>query len=488
MNFGVLTEKMRDKIKQVGRYQWEIPIGFREGMRVPGRIFTSASMMDILEDQSINQVADGATLPGIVKASLAMPDIHQGYGLPIGGVVASRVDGGIISPGAAGYDINCGVRLLRTPLMREELDNKTLKLLIHSLFSIIPCGVGSRGAIMLSSKKYENVLSQGVNWATKEGFATKADQMHTEAGGTLAGADPDKISDHAKKRGARQLGTLGSGNHFLEIQVVDQIYYEEAARIMGLTPGQIVVMIHSGSRGLGHQVCTDYLSRIRHAAHKKHYLPKTSGLVYAPLDSAEGQDYLAAMRATANYAWANRQVMTHRVREVFEKVLRVSFSDITLVYDLAHNIVKIEEHEVDDRKVLLAVHRKGATRSYPPGNKYVPEVYRTIGQPVLIPGDMGRSSYVMVGTDKAMKQSFGSASHGAGRILSRTAARKRARGRSIKEEMGKKGVYALATKQAVLAEEMPEAYKDIESVVEVTHQVGLARKVARLKPLGVIKG
>lgn len=480
---------MRDKIKQVGRYQWEIPIGFREGMRVPGRIFTSASMMeDILQDQSINQVADGATLPGVVKASLAMPDIHQGYGLPIGAVVASRVDGGIISPGAAGYDINCGVRLLRTPLMHDELDNKTLKLLINGLFSIIPCGVGSCGVITLSEKKYENVLSQGVSWATKEGLATEADQEHTEAGGALDGADPDKISDHAKKRGIRQLGTLGSGNHFLEVQVVDRIYYEEAARIMGLTPGRIVVMIHSGSRGLGHQVCTDYLSRIHHSANKKHYLPKVSGLVYAPLDSPDGRDYLAAMRAAANYAWVNRQVMTHRVREVFEKALKVPFSDITLIYDLAHNIVKIEEHEVEGRKTLLAVHRKGATRSYPPGNKEVPEVYRKIGQPVLIPGDMARSSYVMVGTDKAMKQSFGSASHGAGRLLSRTAARKRARGRSIKEEMEDRGVYALAKKQAVLAEEMPEAYKDIESVVEVTHQVGLARKVARLKPLGVIKG
>ncbi len=487
MNFGMLTGEMRDKIKQIGRYQWEIPIGFREGMRVPGRIFTSASMMeDILQDQSINQVADGATLPGVVKASLAMPDIHQGYGLPIGGVVASRVDGGIISPGAAGYDINCGVRLLRTPLMREELDDKTLKLLINGLFSMIPCGVGSRGVITLSAKECREVLTKGVSWTTKEGLATKADQMHTEAGGVLAGADPDKISDHAKKRGARQLGTLGSGNHFLEVQAVDRIYYPDAARVMGLAPGQIVVMIHSGSRGLGHQVCTDYLNCIRQATHKKHYLPKASGLVCAPLDSPEGQDYLAAMRAAANYAWANRQVMTHRVREVFQRYLKVP--DITLIYDLAHNIVKIEEHEVDGRKILLAVHRKGATRSYPPGNKEVPEVYRMIGQPVLIPGDMASSSYVMVGTDEAMRLSFGSASHGAGRVLSRTAARKRARGRSIKEEMEKKGIYALATKHSVLAEEMPEAYKDIESIVEVTHQVGLARKVARLKPLGVIKG
>lgn len=479
---------MKGKINQIDRYRWEIPIGFREGMSVPGRIFATASMMeDIIQDQSIDQVADGATLPGVVKASLAMPDIHQGYGLPIGAVVASRVDGGIIAPGAAGYDINCGVRLLRTPLVKEDLDNSTLKLLIERLFSKIPGGVGSKGAITLSARECSDVLSQGVRWAVKEGFGSKDDQIHTEAGGALEGANPDKVSDQARTRGARQLGTLGSGNHFLEIQVVDEIYYPEAAQAMGLTSGRIMVMIHSGSRGLGHQVCTDYLDRIRQAV-QKHKYPATSRLLCAPFDSPEGRDYLAAMRAAANYAWTNRQVMTHRVREVFQSSLGIPCSDITLIYDLAHNIVKVEEHEVDGRKVLLAVHRKGATRSFPPGNDEIPEVYRHIGQPVLIPGDMQRASYVMVGTSRAMDESFGSASHGAGRILSRTAARKRARGRSIKGELEAKGIYALAARSSTMSEEMPEAYKDIESVVEVVHKVGLARKVARLKPLGVVKG
>jgi len=477
---------MREKIKQVSRFQWEIPIGFREGMHVPGRVFTNKSMIeDILQDQSLKQVADGATLPGVVKASLAMPDIHQGYGLPIGGVVASRVDGGIISPGAAGYDINCGVRLLKTPLNREGLDNNMLRQLIERFFSSIPCGVGSKGTIKVSGREYREVLSKGISWAVKQGLATKVDQAHTEANGALEGANPDLISDYAKERGSRQLGTLGSGNHFLEVQVVDEIYYPEAAQIMGLSLGRIMVMIHSGSRGLGHQVCTDYLNKMRSA---KRPSPALSGLIYAPFDSAVGQDYLAAMRAAANYAWTNRQVMTHRVREVFETFLGIPFSEITLIYDLAHNIVKVEKHEVEGRKVSLAVHRKGATRSFPPGNAEVPDVYRQIGQPVLLPGDMGRSSYVMVGTAIAMEESFGSASHGAGRVLSRKAARKKAKGRSIRDELEKKGIYARATSPAVLSEEMPEAYKDIESVVEVTHQVGLARKVARLKPLGVIKG
>ncbi|MFV1950887.1 MAG: RtcB family protein [Nitrospinota bacterium] len=482
---------MSKDIKKIDDYRWEIPIGYKEGMRVPGIIYADERMIKaIIKENSIEQVANGATLPGIVKASLAMPDIHFGYGLPIGGVVATRLDDGIVSPGGTGYDINCGVRLLRSNLRVGEIREK-IRSLIDALYANVPAGVGSRGKVNLSHDEEEEVFTKGAGWAIERGYGDAEDLEHTEANGCLEGADPDKVSKRAYERGRRQQGTLGSGNHFLEIQYVEKVFEKDAANAFGLEEGGITVMIHSGSRGFGHQVCTDYLEVMNRAVEKYDIKLPDRQLACAPINSPEGRDYLAAMKAAANYAWANRQCLMSWTIDVFQKVLSISPRELgmSLVYDVAHNIVKIEEHTaVDGKKIMVAVHRKGATRAYPANHPEIPEVYRSVGQPVIIPGDMGRSSYVLVGTEKAMDETFGSTCHGAGRIMSRHAAIKAAKGRSINRELEDKGIYARAGSRNSLKEEMPEAYKDISDVVNIVHNAGISRKVAKLKPLGVIKG
>jgi tRNA-splicing ligase RtcB len=479
------------KIKQLDDYRWEVPLGYRSGMRVPGRIYADKKLIDsILQDQSIEQVANATTLPGIQQASLAMPDIHFGYGLPIGGVVATRLEDGIISPGATGYDINCGVRLIRTNLKRQDLDQPLLKTLVNALYQTIPAGVGSTGRINLSPSQQEEVLADGASWAVKQGYGTAEDLEYTEAGGCLAGADPGAVSQRAHERGKRQLGSLGSGNHFVEIQYVEEIYDAPVARKFGLFVDQITLMIHSGSRGLGHQVCTDYLVLMDKAVSKYNIQLPDRQLACAPFDSPEGQRYLAAMRGAANYAWANRQLLMHWTRQVLERVLKVSPKELgfSLVYDLAHNIIKLEEHTVGGKKVKVAVHRKGATRAYPAGHPEVPAIYRQVGQPVLIPGDMGRSSFVLVGTPRALEETFASTCHGAGRMLSRHAAIRAAKGRAINRELEAQGIIVRSTDNRTLKEEMPEAYKDVSQVVEAVHGAGISLKVAKLRPMGVVKG
>jgi tRNA-splicing ligase RtcB len=458
-------------------------------MRVPGIIYADEALMEaIMKDLSLEQVANGAFLPGIVKASFAMPDIHQGYGLPVGGVVATNIRDGVVSPGAVGYDINCGVRLLRTELTQEEVRPK-LKELILALFHEIPTGVGSRGRIRLSKKEAEEPLRNGAAWAVRQGYGESADLAHIESRGCLSDADPEAVSHKAFERGSSQLGTLGSGNHFLEVQTVAEIYDPHAADVLGLFEGQVTVMIHTGSRGLGHQVCTDYLVEMERAILKYGIELPDRQLACTPWNSPEARAYLGAMRAAANFAWTNRQCLAYWTKEVLLKVLGISPRALGLstVYDVAHNIVKVEEHEVDGKRMKLAVHRKGATRAFPPGHPELPAHYQAIGQPVLIPGDMGRASFVLVGTG-AMAQTFGSTCHGSGRVMSRHAAIRAARGRAINRELEDQGIIVKASGRESLAEEMPEAYKDATQVVTVVHHAGLSRMVARLRPMGVIKG
>jgi tRNA-splicing ligase RtcB len=478
-------------IERVDEYRWRIPPDAKPGMRVPAIIFADEKLMDqIRHDLSLEQAANSAMLPGIVKAAYAMPDIHQGYGLPIGAVVATRTDGGVVTPGGVGYDINCGVRLLRTELTKAEVLPR-IKELVNLLFTEVPTGVGSHGKVRLTRENQTQPLTDGARWAVAQGMGEPEDLTHTEASGCIPGADPDAVSHRANERGRDQLGTLGSGNHFLEIQLVERIYDEQAANVLGLFPGQVTVLLHTGSRGFGHQVCTDYLAGMERAAKKYGIQLPDRQLACAPVDSDEATAYLGAMRAAANYAWANRQCLTHWTREVFQKVFRKSPRDLGmwLVYDVAHNIAKVEEHEVDNKKMQLLVHRKGATRAFPPGHPELPERYRSIGQPVLVPGDMGRASFVLVGTKGAMEETFGSTCHGAGRLLSRAAAIKAARGRSIERELeDTHGVYVRATGRDSVKEEMPEAYKNVQDVVTVCHNAGISKMVAKFKPLGCIKG
>ncbi|MBI4562832.1 MAG: RtcB family protein [Candidatus Rokubacteria bacterium] len=478
------------KVEQVGPYLWRIPPDAKPGMRVPGLIVADEALMaQIRRDASLEQVANAATLPGIVKASLAMPDIHQGYGLPVGGVVATDVRDGVVSPGGVGYDINCGVRLLRTSLTFRDIQAR-LAPLVDGLYAAIPAGVGSRGRVKLSAADERRAVVKGAGWAVEQGYGILEDLQRIESGGSLAEADAEAVSQKAYERGRGQLGTLGSGNHFLEVQVVEEIYDAGAARVLGLFQGQITVMIHTGSRGFGHQVCTDYLRRLEGAVRKYGIQLPDRQLACAPLDSPEAKDYLGAMRAAANFAFANRQCLAHWTREAFMQVLALSPNELgmVLVYDLAHNIAKTEEHEVDGQRRRVVVHRKGATRAFPPGHPELAETYREIGQPVLIPGDMGRYSFVLVGTASSMRETFGSTCHGAGRVMSRTAAVKAARGRQIARELEAKGILARATGRDALEEEMPEAYKDVKDVVEVVEKFGISKKVAKLRPVGVIKG
>jgi tRNA-splicing ligase RtcB len=446
-------------------------------MRVPALVVADDALMTAIRtDASLEQIANGATLPGIVKAALAMPDIHQGYGLPVGGVVATDASDGVVSPGAIGFDINCGVRLLRTGLEAADVTPR-IPALVDALYAAIPTGVGARSTVSLSARDLAAVMEQGAAWAVSRGHGEGADLEWIEAGGRLAGAQSDAVSARARERGLRQLGSLGSGNHFLELQVVDEIHDERVAAGLQVRLGALAIMIHTGSRGLGHQVCTDYLAVTGAALRRYGITVPDRQLACAPVGSSEAIDYLAAMRAAANFAFANRQVLAHAAGQAFERVLGIGPRDLGLacVYDVAHNIAKEEEHEIDGVRRRLLVHRKGATRAFP-------------GQPVIVPGDMGRYSYLLVGTETAMRETFGSTCHGAGRRMSRTAAVKAARGRRIDAELAARGVVARATGHESLAEEMPEAYKDVREVVDVVHRFGISTRVARLRPLGVIKG
>jgi len=480
---------MTVKLRQVDEYRWEVP---KEGkMRTRGLVYASREMLPkIQEDRSLEQVANVATMPGIVGASMAMPDIHWGYGFPIGGVAAFDLEEGVVSPGGVGYDINCGVRLLRTNLERSAIAPRMGEL-VDALFGNIPSGVGSRRKdLKLTAPTLKQVLRQGSAWAVKNGFGDAADLDHIEARGQIEGADPERVSQKALERGKDQLGTLGSGNHFVEVGFVTEIFDEQLARGLGLFKDQVTAIVHTGSRGLGHQVCDDYIKVMLKATSKyKIELPDRQ-LCCAPITSPEGQQYLAAMAGAANFAFANRQMITHWVRESFEQVLRLGPKDLglELVYDVAHNIAKLETHTVDGKSRKLCIHRKGATRAFPPGHPETPAAYQETGQPVLIPGDMGRYSYVLVGTQTALKETFGSTCHGAGREMSRHQATKVSKGRNIVEEMAKKGIIVRGAGRATIAEEISEAYKDVEDVVEVTHGAGISKKVARLRPLGVIKG
>ena len=478
-------------ITRIDDYRWEIPITYKPGMRVPGLIFSDEQMLRHIQDeQSLEQVANVAFLPGIVGRSLAMPDIHWGYGFPIGGVAATRVDDGVISPGGVGFDINCGVRLLRTDLTEREVKPR-IERLLADLFINVPSGLGSKGKIRLKGNEIDRLLLKGAGWAVAAGYGEPEDLEFTEDHGCLKGADPDKVSFKAKTRGTPQSGTLGSGNHFLEIQVVDEVYDAGIAQAFGIEEkGQILVLIHTGSRGFGHQVCDDYLKTMGTAVRNYGIDLPDRQLACAPVNSPEGQSYLAAMACAANYAWANRQCITHWTRESFSRVLGKSPRDLgmRLVYDVAHNIAKIEKHQVEGKKLTVCVHRKGATRAFPAGHPDIPEAYRKVGQPVLIPGDMGRYSYVAVGTEKAMEETFGSTCHGAGRAKSRSAARRSISGADVAAELAAKGIAIQVANIASLAEEAPAAYKDVAEVMHITDAAGISPRVIKARPIGVIKG
>ncbi|CAB5103356.1 RNA-2',3'-PO4:RNA-5'-OH ligase [Olavius algarvensis associated proteobacterium Delta 3] len=476
------------KLKQLDAYKWEVP---RTGaMRVPGIVYASPRMLEGPDhSEPLKQVSNVATLPGILKASLAMPDMHWGYGFPIGGVAAFDWETGVVSPGGVGYDINCGVRLATTRFEEKDVRPK-LRDLVDALYGHVPCGIGSTGAIKLSAKEEKRVLVEGSRWAVRQGYGEETDVEHTEDGGCLPHADPSLISERALTRGRKQLGTLGSGNHFLEVGVVDEIFDTDVAEAFGLYENQVTLMLHSGSRGLGYQVCDDFLARMnRNIGRLGVNLPDRQ-LVCAMIQSDEGRSYLNAMACAANYAYANRQMLLHLSREVFSRIFGIGPAHLGmhLIYDVCHNIAKKETHVVDGHERSVCVHRKGATRSFPPGHAALCEDYRNTGQPILIPGDMGTASYVLVGTQKAMDETFGSTCHGAGRVLSRTAAKKKSKGRSIYRELEDKGILVRWTGRSTLAEEMPEAYKDISEVVDVVHGAGLSRRVARLRPIAVVKG
>jgi tRNA-splicing ligase RtcB len=460
-------------------------------MRVPGLVYADERMLRAMgEEQAFEQVANVATLPGIVGRSLAMPDVHWGYGFPVGGVAAFDAEDGMVSPGGIGFDINCGVRLLRTDLTESEVRPR-LSDLVDTLFQAVPSGVGVGGRVKIGMGEIDRVLTKGARWAVGEGYGIHDDLEVIEAGGALESADPDAVSHEAKQRGRSQVGTLGSGNHFLEVQTVAEVFDAPVARALGIEDrGQVVVFIHTGSRGLGHQVCTDYLRVSERVGREQGITLVDRQLACIPLRSPEGRRYFGAMCAAANFAWANRQVITHWVREGFERVFKQSWDHlgIRLVYDVAHNIGKIEEHDVEGRRRRVCVHRKGATRAFPAGHAEVPARYRHVGQPVFVPGDMGRYSFIAVGAEGAMRESFGSTCHGAGRVLGRKAAVRQMAGRDIGEELRREGILVRARDRRLLAEEAPAAYKDVADVIGICHAAGLSRQVARMRPLGVIKG
>jgi tRNA-splicing ligase RtcB len=469
---------------------WEIPTSYRQDMRVPVRIFASERLLEAtLGDKSIVQAVNASTLPGLVSHVTVMPDVHQGYGFPIGGVAATELPSGVISPGGIGYDINCGVRMLATNIAHDEL-KPFVGDLSSALNAHCPSGVGVKGKIRLSAKQLDGVLRNGSDWALRNGYATPDDVARTEERGSMPGADPSSLSPRAKERGRPQLGSLGAGNHFIELDVVEEIYHAEGAQAMGLQVGNVVLQIHCGSRGLGHQVCSDYVRELQGAVQRyKINLPDRE-LVCAPLDSPEGKRYFAAMSCAANYAFANRQLLTHQARQAFEQTLagKVRNWDLHQVYDVAHNIGKIEEHQIDGKRMRVCVHRKGATRAFGPGFEGLPPEYRNLGQPVLVPGSMGTRSWVMLGTEKSMQLSFGSCAHGAGRVMSRSKAKRSIRGDQLLQKMQAEGIKVHAGSMPGFAEEAPQAYKDVDAVVQVVADAGIAQKVARVRPIAVIKG
>jgi len=486
-----MMRQWKGPLEKVDEYRFRIPKSYKSGMRTSGLIYADERLMaSVKQDEAPEQVANVATLPGIVGEALAMPDIHWGYGFPIGGVAATDFDEGVLSPGGVGYDINCGVRLLRTNLLAGDIKAKQ-KELIDTIFQEVPSGLGSKGKVRLDVSQLDAVLVEGAKWAVEKGYGRSEDLDFLEENGHMEGADPSKVGQVAKQRGCPQLGTLGAGNHFLEIQRVEEIYDEKAAKAMGITgKDQVMVMIHTGSRGCGYQICDDSLKVMHHAYRKYNIELPDPQLACAPAKSKETEDYFKAMACGANYAWANRQLITHWVRESFSRVLgkKDDAMDMGIVYDIAHNIAKLEEHEVEGKRRKVFVHRKGATRSFGPDRKEVVPAYRSLGQPVLIPGNMGSESYVLLGTEKAMKETFGSACHGAGRIMSRNQAIKQYSERQVMESLRGMGIYARGASDTVMSEEAPGAYKDVANVVEVCHGSGIARKVVRLKPMGVMKG
>ena len=480
----------RIPVTEVSECIWEIPKSYKRGMQVPGRIYADQDLLQKMRtDMTIEQCSNVAHLPGIYKWALTMPDGHEGYGFPIGGVAATDFDEGSLSPGGVGYDINCGARLLRTNITEEEI-HPHLSRILEGLFNNIPSGLGSRGRVRLSPVDLDKVLSDGVEWAIENGYGWSEDRDHCEENGCMQEADPSMASSTAKKRGAPQLGSLGSGNHFLEIEKVDTIFSAEIAKKFGIErENQIFVLIHTGSRGFGHQVCSDYLRVMEMATKKYGFELPDRELACAPSQSKEAQEYFAAMSCACNFAWSNRQMITHWTRETFEKVLGKSADamDMHLVYDVAHNIAKIEEHDVGTRKKVY-VHRKGATRAFPPDHRAIPADYQSTGQPVLIPGSMGTASWLLAGTQKAMELSFGSTAHGAGRFMSRAMAKRKFWGKNVQQSLQQEGILVKAASPIVLAEEAPQAYKDVDRVVDVSHKLGIATKVARLVPIAVTKG
>jgi tRNA-splicing ligase RtcB (3'-phosphate/5'-hydroxy nucleic acid ligase) len=485
-----MTAAFTGKLEKIDEFRWRIPRTYVPGMRVDGLIYADEDMIpSIINDNAPQQVANAAHLPGIVRFSMAMPDIHWGYGLPIGGVIATDIDnGGIITPGGVGYDINCGVRLLRTNLDAPGAGPR-IKELIDTLFKTVPTGVGSTGEIRTGTKEEKEIMIKGAHWAVKKGYGWESDVEFCEENGAIKGADPEKVSSRAYERGKKQSGTLGSGNHFLEVQVVDEVYRPDIAEVFGIEKGRVTVMIHTGSRGFGHQICGDYAAGMVKLSGKYGIEVPDKQLACVPVKSSHGEDYLGAMRSAANFAWGNRQVITHLARKAFEKVFGESSESMgmALVYDVAHNIAKMEKYVVEGKEKVLCVHRKGATRAFPPGHPDLPDPYKKTGQPVIIPGDMGSCSYLLAGTEGA-EESFYSTSHGAGRKMSRAAAIKFARGRSISGELSEKGITVRWTGRDTLKEEAPYAYKDVNHVVDIVEKAGLSVKVARMRPLGVIKG
>ena len=474
-------------VESIDGLRYRIPRNADRGMRTGVLVYASPALISqITKDRSLEQAMNVATLPGIVGPSLAMPDIHQGYGFPIGGVAATDFETGVVSPGGVGFDINCGVRLVRTNLTEQETREK-LRDLVNQVFRDVPCGTGGSGFVRITAKQLDEVLVEGAPWMVENGYGEPADAEYAEAGGALEGADPGSVSARAKERGLPQLGTLGSGNHFLEIQYVETVHDPSAAAAMGLDPGKVVVLIHSGSRGLGHQVCTDYVAEMNAVMKRYNITLPDRQLACAPTQSSEGQAYLKAMRAAANFAWANRQAMLHFLRRAFAKVFGESVR-LGLIYDVCHNIAKRELHVVDGERREVLVHRKGATRAFPPGHPEIPSKYRGIGQPVLVPGSMGTASWVLVGAEGAMRETFGSVCHGAGRLLSRTAAAKGRDARQVQQKLESEGIIVRSETRDGILEEVPEAYKNVDDVIEVVHEAGLAKKVARLRPMGVIKG
>ena len=479
-----------ENLVQISETEWEIPTYIRNDMRVPVKLFATRELLEqIINDKSLEQAMNAATLPGLVGHVIVMPDMHQGYGFPIGGVAATEYPHGVISPGAIGYDINCGVRLLASSIDFESARGEMDKL-ATLLNKYCPSGVGKEGAIKLNLKELDQVLRDGSRWALKNGYASEADLARTEEMGSLEAADPTKVSDRAKERGREQIGSVGAGNHFIEVDVVDQIFNQEAANVMGLYQGCLVLQIHCGSRGLGHQVCTDYVQSFQNAVRKYGIDLPDRELVCAPMDSPEGMAYMGAMRAAANFAFANRQLLAHSARRAFEETFAPKTRSWHLhqVYDIAHNMGKLETHEVDGKQVKVCVHRKGATRAFGPGSPGLPPEYQKIGQPVIIPGSMGTASWVLVGTEDGMTRSFGSSCHGAGRVMSRSKAKKEVQGDTLRRELEMRGIKVLAGSLPGLAEEAPSAYKDVDMVVETVSEAGIAKKVARLRPVAVIKG